>query len=48
MLLSAGHEDYHLSEAALIDMKCKKLAARPLSTLKQQVTIQLSINTKRI
>ena len=24
MLLRGGHEDYHLSEAALIDMKCKK------------------------
>ena len=36
MLLRAGHEDYHLSEAALIDMKCKKLAAQPLSKLRQQ------------
>lgn len=35
MLLRAGHEDYHLSEAALIDMKCKKLPAQPLATLRQ-------------
>jgi hypothetical protein len=40
MLLRAVHEYYHLSEAALTDMKCKKLATRPLSKLRQLVTIQ--------